>query len=109
MTIKSGLISENSIPTAFKKEQSWVVLSAIEQRIKEKIEKVGKPLKDWDINIYRGILTGYNEAFIIDGKTKDELIAKSANSAEIIRRLKIVSNCNLFTYIHLPFFIFSML
>jgi len=82
----SGFISENSVSNlSFKKGDSWVVLSAIEQRIKEKIEKVGKPLRDWDINIYRGILTGYNEAFIIDGKTKDELIAKSANSAEIIR------------------------
>jgi len=46
---------------------------------------VGVPLKDWDINIYRGILTGYNEAFIIDGKKKDELIAEDPKSAEIIR------------------------
>jgi hypothetical protein len=30
-------------------------------------------------------LTGYNEAFIIDGKKKDELIAKDPKSAEIIR------------------------
>jgi hypothetical protein len=44
-------------------------------------------LKDWDINIYRGILTGYNEAFIIDGKKKDELIAEDPKSAEIIRPL----------------------
>jgi hypothetical protein len=62
-----------------------VVLSPIEQRIKAKIEAVGTPLKDWDINIYRGILTGYNEAFIIDGKKKDELIAEDPKSAEIIR------------------------
>jgi len=46
---------------------------------------VGVPLKDWDISIYRGILTGYNEAFIIDGKKKDELIAEDPKSAEIIR------------------------
>jgi adenine-specific DNA-methyltransferase len=62
-----------------------VVLSEIEQRIKNKIEAVGTPLKDWNINIYRGILTGYNEAFIIDGKKKAELIAEDPNSAEIIR------------------------
>jgi len=64
-----------------------VVLSEIEQRIKNKIEAVGTPLKDWNINIYRGILTGYNEAFIIDGKKKAELIAEDPNSAEIIRPL----------------------
>ena len=62
-----------------------MILSSIEQGIKAKIEAVGTPLKDWDINIYRGILTGYNEAFIIDEKKKDELIAEDPKSAEIIR------------------------
>jgi hypothetical protein len=64
---------------------SWVILSDIEQRIKEKIERAGKPLKDWDINIYRGILTGCNEAFIINKATRDELITKCPKSVEIIR------------------------
>ena len=81
----SEYCSQNLNPSSFKVDGSWVVLSPIEKRIKEKIEKVGKPLKNWDISIYRGILTGYNEAFIIDGKTKDALIAKSAKNAEIIR------------------------
>ena len=81
----SEYCSQNLNPSSFKADSSWVVLSPIEKRIKEKIDKVGKPLKNWDINIYRGILTGYNEAFIIDGKTKDALIAKSAKNAEIIR------------------------
>jgi len=65
--------------------QSWVILSDIERRIKEKIERIGKPLRDWDINIYRGILTGCNEAFIITKEKRDELIKKSPESAEIIR------------------------
>jgi hypothetical protein len=65
--------------------KSWVILSDIEQKIKEKIERIGKPLKDWDINIYRGILTGCNEAFIIDKTTRDEIIKKNPKSAEIIR------------------------
>ena len=76
---------QNLNSSSFRSDASWIVLSQIEKGIKEKVEKVGKPLKDWDISIYRGILTGYNEAFIIDGKTKDELIAKSPKNAEIIR------------------------
>ena len=71
--------------TEFKSDKSWVILSEIEQKIKNKIESIGTPLKDWDINIYRGILTGYNDAFIINGKRKDELIAEDPKSAEIIR------------------------
>ncbi|MCX7929072.1 MAG: type II restriction endonuclease, partial [Patescibacteria group bacterium] len=42
---------------------------------------------EWDIQIYRGILTGYNEAFIIDGKKRAELIAQDPRSAEIIKPL----------------------
>jgi hypothetical protein len=62
-----------------------VVLSPIERRITAKIEAVGKPLKDWDINIYRGILTGYNEAFIISGEKRQQLIKQDPKSEEIIR------------------------
>ena len=69
----------------FPRNSSWVILSPIEQRIKEKIEKVGVPLKDWDIQINYGIKTGCNEAFIIDKAKKDELIALSHNSVDIIR------------------------
>ena len=62
-----------------------MILSDIEQRIKAKIEAIGTPLKDWDINIYRGILTGFNDAFIIDGAKRAELIAQDPKSEEIIR------------------------
>ncbi|WP_148571709.1 Eco57I restriction-modification methylase domain-containing protein [Aliarcobacter cryaerophilus] len=58
-----------------------------ELAIKQKIEKIGTPLKEWDINIYRGILTGFNEAFIIDEATKNELIKKDSKSLEIIKPL----------------------
>jgi hypothetical protein len=60
-------------------------MSEIEQQIKAKIEKIGTPLKDWDVKINYGIKTGYNEAFIIDKAKRDGLIKKSPNSAEIIR------------------------
>ena len=72
------------MPNIFSSD-SWIILSPIEQSIKSKVEKVGKPLKNWDIQINYGIKTGFNEAFIIDGKTKDTLIAKSPKNAELIR------------------------
>ncbi|MCJ8498830.1 Eco57I restriction-modification methylase domain-containing protein, partial [Chryseobacterium salipaludis] len=81
----SVFVRQHSETCSFTNSESWVILNSIEQSIKRKIEAVGVPLKDWDINIYRGILTGYNEAFIIDGKKKDELIAEDPKSAEIIR------------------------
>ncbi len=69
----------------FGSNENWTILSQTEQSIKEKIEQHGKRLRDWDINIYRGILTGYNDAFIINGETKDALIEEDPRSAEIIR------------------------
>ena len=65
--------------------EPWVILSPIGQSIKEKIEKYGTPLKDWNISINYGIKTGCNEAFIISEEKKNELIAKDPKSASIIR------------------------
>ncbi len=53
--------------------------------LKKKIEKIGTPLKDWDVNIKFGIKTGYNEAFIIDNETKEELCIKDPKNAEILK------------------------
>lgn len=81
----SDYFRQNAVETSFFSSESWVVLSPIEKQIKDKIERLGTPLKDWDIRINYGIKTGYNEAFIIDGKKKKELIERDPKSAEIIR------------------------
>ena len=81
----SGFVRHKATECAFTTSDSWVILNPIEQSIKRKIEAVGTPLKDWDIKINRGILTGCNEAFIIDEEKRQELIAQDPRSAEIIR------------------------
>ena len=69
----------------FSSGTSWVILNPMEKRIKEKIERVGVPLKNWDISINYGIKTGCNEAFIVNKQIRDDIIAKDSKSAEIIR------------------------
>lgn len=87
----SLFIQQNQSVLDFASSECWVILSPIEQSIKRKIEAVGKPLKDWNIQIYRGVLTGYNEAFIISTEKKDEILAscldedERARTADIIR------------------------
>ncbi|MFW5628338.1 MAG: Eco57I restriction-modification methylase domain-containing protein [Candidatus Cloacimonadaceae bacterium] len=78
-------VKENKIPLPALSEESWMIIDEKNLKLKEKIEGLGMPLKDWDISLYRGILTGFNKAFIIDGKKKDELIAEDPRSAEIIK------------------------
>ena len=67
---------------AFPADESWVVLSPIEASIKRKIEAVGTPLREWDIHIYRGVLTGCNEAFIIPTSRRNEILAACRDEAE---------------------------
>jgi hypothetical protein len=57
----------------------------IEKRIKGKIEEAGIPLNKWGVSINRGIVTGLNEAFILSGAKKNDLIRIEPKSAEIIR------------------------
>ncbi len=81
----SVFVMQNSSRMKFETSDSWTILSPIEQQIRRKIEQAGIPLKEWNVNIYRGILTGFNEAFIISSEKKNELIAADPKSAEIIR------------------------
>lgn len=81
---------QNATICQFSSKESWVILSEIEQNIKRKIEAVGVPLKDWDINIYRGILTGYNEAFIINGEKKEEILNNCKTPEERTRTIELI-------------------
>ena len=74
----------------FCSSDSWVILSPIEQSIKRKIEAVGTPLKDWDIQINYGIKTGYNDAFIIDTAKRDEILANCQSEDERKRTAELI-------------------
>ncbi|EOZ5429952.1 class I SAM-dependent DNA methyltransferase [Campylobacter jejuni] len=59
--------------------------------LKAKIERIGTPLKEWHgLNIYRGILTGYNEAFIITTEKRNEILANCKDEAEKERTAKLI-------------------
>ena len=78
----SLFIEQESSTCSFSSSDSWVILSPIEQSIKRKIEAVGTPLKDWDIQICRGVLTGCNDAFIIDTAKRDEILSNCQTEEE---------------------------
>ncbi len=64
----------------------WCVLSRAEWSLMEKIEAAGKPLGEWPgISIYRGLVTGLNEAFIIGNETKEALIREDPRAAELLK------------------------
>ncbi|GAA7654732.1 class I SAM-dependent DNA methyltransferase [Helicobacter pylori] len=65
----SLLMKQNALST-----ESFIFANTTLLDLRDKIEQNGTPLKDWGIQIYRGILTGCNEAFIIPTEKRDEIL-----------------------------------
>ena len=66
-------------------KDAWFIGNQAELNLKAKIDRIGKPLKDWDVKINYGIKTGLNEAFIIDTETRNRLVAEDPKSADIMK------------------------
>lgn len=81
----SVFVQQEGVDCDFSSSESWVILSPIEQSIKRKIEAVGTPLKDWDIQINYGIKTGFNDAFIISTEKRNEILANCQTEDEYTR------------------------
>ncbi len=65
----SLLMKQNALST-----ESFIFANTTLLDLRDKIESVGTPLKDWDIQINYGIKTGANEAFIIPTEKRDEIL-----------------------------------
>jgi hypothetical protein len=91
-------VKNHALPLPIMTEKTWFIGNNAEQQLKQKIERIGKPLKDWDVNIYRGVLTGLNEAFIIDTSTKDRLCEEDSKSAEILKPILRGKDIKRYTY-----------
>ena len=68
-------------------ENGFIFIDKNGLNLKKHIETMGTILKNWNIEIKSGIKTGFNEAFIIDGTVKDELILKDSKNSEVIKPL----------------------
>ena len=86
----SVFVQQNGSECDFNNSDSWVILSPIEQSIKRKIEAVGTPLKDWDIQINYGIKTGFNDAFIITTEKRNEILANCLTEDERTRTAELI-------------------
>lgn len=62
----------------------FYIIPQKEYFLKQKIEKNSKKIKDLNVNIRRGILTGCNEAFIISQKDYQDLKQKDKKNLEIL-------------------------
>ena len=64
----------------------WTLTSSEVLRLLERLENMGTPLDEYvDGRLYRGVITGCNDAFIIDGSICQRLIAEDQRSIELIK------------------------
>jgi type I restriction-modification system DNA methylase subunit len=67
-------------------DSGWNLAGEAEHSLLKKLQSKGIPLSEYvKGNIYRGVLTGLNEAFVIDEETKKKLIKDDKKSAEVIK------------------------
>ena len=86
----SLFVQQNHSCCDFSSNESWIILSAIEQSIKRKIEAVGIPLKEWNIKINYGIKTGFNDAFIVSTEKREEILSNCIDEDERERTAAII-------------------
>lgn len=83
-------LHENLIPQSKLSKEAFIFGDDALFELKSKIESVGTPLKEWDIDINYGIKTGYNEAFIIDTATKEAVLRACEDECERERTAKLI-------------------
>jgi hypothetical protein len=76
----------------------WIIGNEKVGKLKQRIEQIGKKLKDFKITINFGIKTGYNAAFIINEETKNKLISENEKSSEIIKPILRGRDLKKYTY-----------
>ncbi len=91
-------LNKNAIILNKLPEDGWIILPKQDYEIKNQISIKGKQLKDWDIEFYRGFLTGFNDAFFIDAAKRKELIAKEPKLKSLIKPLLRGRNIKKYSY-----------
>ena len=86
----SDFVQQEGNICCFNNSESWIILSPVEMNIKRKIETVGVPLKDWNIQINYGIKTGFNDAFIISTEKRNEILANCQTKEERSRTAELI-------------------
>ncbi len=92
-------LNKNGILLNDLSKESWVILSKSDYEIKNKIAETGAQLKDWNLQFFRGFLTGFNDAFFIDENKKNELLKIEPHLTEYIKPFLRGRNIKKYSYL----------
>jgi hypothetical protein len=88
----SALVRErgDKLPDSAIKGAKWTLADSSSADLQLKMEKSGIPLKEYvNEQLYYGVKTGFNKAFVIDAIKRAELIKADKKSAEVIKPLAV--------------------
>lgn len=75
-----------SMPQKELKAEGWQFADDAALRLMERLRQAGTPLGEYvKDRFYRGVVTGFNDAFVVDRATRDKLIAEHPSSAEVLK------------------------
>ena len=78
----SNAVDIESCSCNFSSKSAWTIGVQSEQQVKEKIESNGIIIERWPLTIYRGITSGCNVGFIIDGYTKESIYTDATENEQ---------------------------
>ena len=84
----SNYVNQNAFPVIWSRfsEKAWSLEPPEVEMLMQKIKQIGIPLKDFaGVKPYRGITTGFNDAFWINEDTRNNLIKTDPKSSELIK------------------------
>ena len=82
ISVLEDFVFSNHVSCTFSEDESWVIMSDLVRNIKRKVEEQGTPLEDWGVEIYRGILTGNNKAFVISDDVRNIILDNCQDDEE---------------------------
>ncbi len=79
-------------------EEGWIILNNTQQKIIGLLLENTVPLKEKNVKIRIGIINGFNEAFIIDSRTRQTILNDYDKGEEIIKPLLLGKNLSKYSY-----------
>ena len=84
LTNLSNTVEKEFCTCNFTSKSAWTIGVQSEQHVKEKIESNGIIIERWPVTIYRGITSGCNAGFIIDGYTRESIYTNATEDEQRI-------------------------
>lgn len=75
----------NSVQVPSLDDSGWIIGTTEATELRNKIESISVPLKNFDQHIYIGLINGFNDAFIVNTETYNDIVRKDPKSVEIIK------------------------